>query len=864
MQMSDEVSDIERFRKEIDYYKRQLDELTGENVKLDYTLSGLRHQIKQRHQGFALLSELQQSIGVHRHLSSIFGTVIRAINSTLGMDKTIVLTPADRENYYRPSQWLGFRTESAESLSTLSLEFPPAFARGTGLLVVNKSSEKTPLIVKIQAAFDLPYFVCLPVMGDNVPIGLLLSGRLVEAKPFYPPLDQGDVDTFQAIAGLVSAAVQNRRVAVLEEMDRLKTEFFANISHEFRTPITLTLGPLKGILADRYGEVSDTIRDQVLVMRRNQERLLGLINQILDLAKLEAGRMQLAAAPIPDMNRFVEERAGQFRSIALERGIELRISLDPRVRGADLFVDREKLDRLLLNLLSNAFKFTKQGYVEVSTEVYEDTFRLAVNDTGIGIKADQIPYIFDRFRQADGSASREYAGTGIGLAWVKEIAALHCGDVTVYSQYGKGSSFRVSIPLGKAHLDPASVVEFVEEDLPTLAGSQVYIVSEGVTDQKGVDDLNKDVEASFDQSKSTILYAEDNCDMRSYVRDLLVGPYNVFLAVDGRDGIEKARRYRPDLILADHMMPHMSGRDLLREVRDDLELRSTPVIFVTARAGTEARVESLAAGADDYLAKPFDEQELLVRIRNLLRARAQERELAEINRRLEAKVEEQMAELVRSGELKRFLPQAVAEDLLKGDLGAGQDCERCKITVLFIDIVGFTSFTDRIEPEELSLFLNEFLREMTAVAVAHGGTVVQLTGDALMVIFGAPRASRDVAQAWSSIQTAISMRARTQDLAVHWRRRGVLQKLDVRIGINTGYCTVGVFGSDFLQAYTAYGTPVNIAARLQPEAAPGEILCSFSTYALVQERIRAEARGPLSLRGIAYPVEAYVILGPVD
>lgn len=863
--MTDEVIDMERLRKELDYYKRQLDQLAGENVRLDSALSGLRHELKQKHQGFALLSELQQSIGAYKQISSIFEITIGAINSTLGMDKTVVLIPTDKENYYRPSQWLGFKEEFAKQLSLLSLEFPADFAEGTGLLVVNKSSEITPLIKKIQATFDLPYFICLPIMLEKAPIGLLLSGRLREARPFYPPLDQGDVDTFQAIASLISGSLRNRRVAVLEEMDRLKTEFFANISHEFRTPITLTLGPLEGFLKGRYGEVSDAIRDQILVMQRNQERLLALVNQILDLAKLEAGGMQLKAAPMPDMNRFVEERIGQFRSMALERGIELRVSLDPRVKKTALFIDREKFDRLLCNLLSNALKFTKQGYVEVFTEIQEDTFRLTVNDTGIGIKADQIPHIFDRFRQADGSASREYAGTGIGLAWVKEIAKLHGGDITVHSQYGKGSSFRVSIPLGKSHLDPASVVEFVEEDLSALTSSQkIIIVSEGATDQEGVERLNQETEASFDPEKPTILYAEDNHDMRKYIRNLLTAHYNVFLAVDGRDGLEKTKKYKPDLILADHMMPHMSGGDLLREVRNDPELHSIPVIFLTARAGTEARVESLDAGADDYLTKPFDEGELLVRIKNLLRARAQERELAELNRQLEAKIEEQMAALVRSGELKRFLPQVVVESLMKGELESDRGSERRKITVLFIDIVGFTDLTDRIEPEELSLLLNEYLREMTAIAVAHGGTVVDFVGDALVVIFGAPQKSEDAVQAWSAVQTAIAMRTRARDLAAHWRRRGVLHDLDVRLGINTGYCTVGIFGSDLLQSYTAYGTPVNIAARLQNKAAGGEILCGFSTYALVQDRVRAKAREPLFLRGIAHPVEAYAILELIE
>jgi len=640
--MLEHSDDIESLRKEINYYKRRLDELAGENLNLDMAISGLKFELKQKRQGFSLLSELQQSIGAHKEISSIFAITIQAINAALGMEKTVVFTPTDEENCYRPSQWVGFHQEDAEQFASLSIRFPSDFATGSGLLLVNKSSEPTPLIAEIRTAFDLPYFVCLPVMVDNAPIGLLLSGRSRDAKPLYPSLDQGDVDTFQAIAGLISASIRNLRLAVFQEMDRLKTEFFANISHEFRTPITLTLGPLEQILTGRYGDMSDAIRNQLLVMQRNQERLLSLVNQILDLTKLEAGSMQLKVAPMPDMNRFVEERIGQFRSMAERRGLELRVSLDSRVHGVALFIDREKLDKLLCNLLSNALKFTKQGYVEVSTEIHQDTFRLGVSDTGIGIKQDQLPHIFDRFRQADGSESREHAGTGLGLALVKEIAELHGGNVMVHSQYGRGSLFQVFIPLGKAHLDPALVVEFAEEDPATLEEPQkvLFIVDEGVTDQEGADQANQEAEAAFDPAKPTILYVEDNADLRNHVRDLLVAYYNVFLAVDGRDGLEKTRKYKPELILTDQMMPHMSGRDFLRAIREDDELRLIPVIFLTARAGTEARIESLDAGADDYIAKPFDEEELLARIRNLLRARAQERELEQANVALQQAIAE--------------------------------------------------------------------------------------------------------------------------------------------------------------------------------------------------------------------------------
>jgi len=863
--MTDEKTDLNALRKELNYYKKQLDELAGENIKMDYAISGFRHELKQKQQGFALLSELQQWIGSYKQISPILEITIRTVNSTLGMDKTVVLTPTVKEYFFQPNQWIGFPDELAEKFTSLTFEFPPEFVEGTGLLLVNKASKKTPLIEMLQNSFELPFFICVPVMGDKAPIGLILSGRHKEDRAFCLPLDKGDVDTFKSIAGLISSSVRNLRLSVLEEMDRLKTEFFANISHEFRTPITLTLGHLEGLLEGRYGEVADAIRSQAQVMLRNQERLLTLVNQILDLSKLEAGGMQLKANRIPDMNKFIKERADQFRSMALERGIELKLSLDPRVSSSDLYIDPEKFDMLLYNLLSNALKFTKQGYVEVISQIEEGTYYLNVIDTGIGIKTDQIPFIFDRFRQADGSASREYAGTGIGLAWVKEIAKLHEGEVSVHSQYGKGSRFTVSIPVGKSHLDPISVIDSPDENLlHKPSPSKSFIVSEGTADLEEVASLNQQTETTFDDNLATIIYAEDNHDMRLYVRSLLSDKYNIFLAMDGLDGLDKVKKFKPDLILVDHMMPRMSGRDLLQEVRRDSDLRSIPVVFLTARAGVEARVESLDAGADDYLTKPFVKGELLIRIRNLLQARAQEKKLAELNRRLEAKVEEQMAELIRSGELKRFLPSVVAERVIKGELEPDRAIQRIKITVLFSDITGFAGLTDRLEPEELSLLLNEYLREITAAAVAYNGTVVEFFGDSVMVIFGAPEIIEDASQALTSVQSALEMRTRFSDLAVNWRRRGISHELGIRIGINSGYCTVGIFGSELLQNFTAYGTPVNIAARLQQEAKDGEILCGFSTYALIQDKVRASTRAPFSLQGIAHPIEAYSILGQIE
>jgi signal transduction histidine kinase len=641
---------------ELAYYKRQVDEIAGQNLKLEIAAAGLRHQVRQKQEGFALLAELQHSIGAQKRISAIFETAIGAISSTLGMDRTVVLMPTEREHTYRPGQWVGFLGQHAEHFRWLEFEFPPEFATGEGLLIVTSKTELTPLIERLREAFRLPYFICVPVIVDGAPIGLVLSGRLKEVLPLFPPLDQGDADTFHAIAGLISASVQNMRISVLEEMDRLKSEFFANISHEFRTPITLTLGPLEQVLTGRYGEVPDPVRDQLNVMRRNQQRLLELINQILDLAKLEAGRMELRCAPMPEVNRFIEQRASQFGPAAKLRGVQLRLALDERLDGADLYADREKFDRLFVNLLSNAVKFTHEGWIEVRTERAGDEFRLTVADSGVGIGPDELPHIFDRFRQAAGGTAREYAGTGIGLALVKEIAALHGGKVTAHSQPGKGSVFRVTIPLGSRHLNAASVVEFAVADAggePVFpAGFVALGEADGSGPQHDVEEANAAAEAAFDTSKRTIVYAEDNADLRAHVRDLLGSDYNVFVAADGLGAVEQLRARPCDLLVTDLMMPRTSGRDLIQAVRADDALRAIPVLVLTARTAVGARIDSLEVGADDYIPKPFDASEFRARVRSLLRIkdyqdtiRSQAEELSRWNRTLNDRVRQQVHQI---------------------------------------------------------------------------------------------------------------------------------------------------------------------------------------------------------------------------
>jgi adenylate cyclase len=369
-----------------------------------------------------------------------------------------------------------------------------------------------------------------------------------------------------------------------------------------------------------------------------------------------------------------------------------------------------------------------------------------------------------------------------------------------------------------------------------------------------------------------ILVVDDDPVSRTMLARLLEQEgHRVDTAADGRQALESLHADPFDVALLDVLMPELDGYEVLAHMKAEDVLRHIPVLMITALDDVRSAVRCIEMGADDYLLKPFDPVVLQARIRaSLTKKRMHDlesehlAEMARLNRRLEARIEEQMAELVRTGELTRFLPHQVAEGLLGGQLEPDEAFERRKITTLFADMVGFTDLSESLEPEELALLLNEYLREMTALAVAHGGALDNFIGDGLMVVFGAPRRSEEDAQALAAIRTAFSMRARAQQLAAEVRERGLPADLNVRVGINTGYCTVGVFGSDVMRAYKAVGFAVNIASRLQTEADPGSILCGFRTYALIQDRVRAVPREALALKGATRPIEAWEILELLD
>jgi signal transduction histidine kinase len=420
----------------------------------------------------------------------------------------------------------------------------------------------------------------------------------------------------------------------LGELDTAKTVFFSNISHEFRTPLTLMLGPLEDALAEPVDALPAPQRRRLELMHRNALRLFKLVNALLDFSRLEAGRMRVAYAPL-DLGQRTRELASAFQSAAVKSGLSLELDCPGMAEPA--WVDPEMWEKIVLNLISNAFKFTFEGGIRVRLRDAGDRFELEVRDTGTGIPERDLPHVFERFHRVEGARSRSHEGSGIGLALVHELARLHGGAVSVASTVGTGSTFTVSVPKGKAHL-PKEAVQ-AASDQPGTGAGRVSAYLDEVHQWTAGEQAGQEVAASA-PNQGRVLLVDDNPDMRRYIKELLEPHYQVQVAEDGQAALEHALASPPDLVLSDVMMPRLDGFGLLRGLRGAPSTRDVPVILLSARAGEQDSVEGLDAGADDYLVKPFAARELMARVRTHLehtRLRRQwARELEQINRELEA------------------------------------------------------------------------------------------------------------------------------------------------------------------------------------------------------------------------------------
>ena len=540
-----------------------------------------------------------------------------------------------------------------------------------------------------QLASAKPEIVKKLSMVSSIPggrAGKLLIG-INPKRPFDDQyrsfLDLVATQLATAIANALAYEEEKKRAEALAEIDRVKTAFFSNVSHEFRTPLTLMLGPLEDVLGNAHGPIPPGAAKDLGISHRNALRLLKLVNTMLDFSRIEAGRIQASYEPV-DLAALTAELTSNFRSACEKAGLRLTVDCPPLAGGELVYVDRDMWEKIVLNLVSNAFKFTLDGEIEVSlrqsflglpslqNDGTRDGFvELTVRDTGVGIPPEELPRMFERFHRVKNSRGRTHEGTGIGLALVQELVKLHGGAVRVDSVLNQGSAFSVTIPLGTAHLDPQRVGKR-SELTPTSIGSSAFVedamhwLPDEEESKKGRTDLpvssivaEANGELPPNVKVGRILWADDNADMREYVRRLLSKHFDVQAVADGQAALEAARANPPDLVLSDIMMPRLDGFGLLRELRTDPQLREIPIILLSARAGEESRIAGLETGADDYLVKPFSARELVVRVEThvkLSRIRRQtDAALRELNEQLEQRVAERTEDLLQSQQRLRAL-----------------------------------------------------------------------------------------------------------------------------------------------------------------------------------------------------------------
>ncbi|WP_304108800.1 SpoIIE family protein phosphatase [Mycolicibacterium bacteremicum] len=452
--------------------------------------------------------------------------------------------------------------------------------------------------------------------------GVAPYGVLVAGLNRYRPLDdayRGFIDLVAShIAGEIGSArsylTQQRRAAELAELDRAKTVFFSNVSHEFRTPLTLMLGPVAELLDGSADSIGADARRELEVVQRNGLRLTKLVNTLLDFARIEADRMQARYVPT-DAATLTAELASGFRSAVERAGLTFVVDCPPL--DEPLYLDRDMWEKVVLNILSNAVKFTEQGSITVRTGRDDTHAVFTIADTGIGVSSAELPRLFERFHRIPATWARSHEGSGIGLALVRELVTLHGGTITAESTETVGTTFTVRIPFGTAHLPPQSLgatAEGGDTTSPTQAANPYLEEAlHWLPDADGSE--GEPARAAAPNTAARVLVADDNADMRHYITRLLTGAgYVVEEAADGRHALDIIRHQPPELVVSDVMMPHLDGLELVAALRSDPRTAALPVLLLSARAGTEASIDGLRAGADDYLVKPFAASELLARV----------------------------------------------------------------------------------------------------------------------------------------------------------------------------------------------------------------------------------------------------------
>ncbi len=464
--------------------------------------------------------------------------------------------------------------------------------------------------------------VAIPIAqpGHPGPSGVFLAGL----NPFRP-FDEVYRDFLQLLVGQIAASLSNAhayeqerlRAEALAELDRAKTVFFSNVSHEFRTPLTLMLAPAQDLLAGKDASLTQHQREQLSLVYRNGVRLQKLVNSLLDFSRIEAGKARAVFEPV-DLAPLTEDIASVFRSTVERAGLKLIVRCEPL--EAPIYVDREMWEKIVLNLISNAFKFTFEGEIELTLSRTKNGAELSCRDTGIGIAPAALLRVFERFHRVEGAKSRTHEGSGIGLSLARELARLHGGEISVQSDVGRGTRFVVSLPFGKDHLPQEQLS--TRELRPKTSNNATAFRQEAelwISDGESTAVFEENGGAREELNGARILLADDNADMRAYISRLLrESGAQVEAVPDGQFALDAAKSKHFDLVLTDLMMPNLDGFGLIEELRKDPASAEIPIIMLSARAGEEERISGRRAGVDDYVTKPFSAKELLARVNSQL------------------------------------------------------------------------------------------------------------------------------------------------------------------------------------------------------------------------------------------------------
>lgn len=598
----------------------------------------------------ATVHEISEKVVAERRVAILRDLAVEAVEDTLedaarGAGQTLsrhgkdvpfallyLISPGDR--HARLAGAAGIDPGKNASPTLVSLDpadagrgWPLAIAlRGRGVVEVTDLSSRFDEVPAGHWPEPPHSAVVLPLRANKVqePFGFLVGGVSPRLK-----FDERYRSFYGLVANLLATTIakahayeeERKRAEALAEIDRVKTAFFSNVSHEFRTPLTLMLGPLEELkreLGGTPGAPSGSAYHQVDLVQRNGLRLLKLVNTLLDFSRIEAGRIQAAYETV-DLSRLTAELASVFRSTVEKAGLRFDIDCPPLSEPA--YVDRDMWEKIVLNLVSNAFKFTFDGAIEVKLRKSDGHFELTVHDTGAGIPAEELPKLFERFHRVAGARGRTHEGSGIGLALVQDLVRLHGGTVAAESVYGEGTTFHVRIPVGNGHL-PQAQIGSAGRQASTAIGAQPFIEEAlrwlpvtGPEDERVIGDAPAARQAGDEPiERPDILLVDDNADMRDYVRRLLSASYNVQVAEDGEAALAAIEKHIPELVLSDIMMPRLDGLGLLKRLRADPRTQTLPIILLSARVAEESQIDGLQRGADDYLIKPFTARELLARV----------------------------------------------------------------------------------------------------------------------------------------------------------------------------------------------------------------------------------------------------------